>query len=76
MKGRGLVTTVPRERKETLFVNAYVGVLISFEKAQKKEADYSDVGCMLHAQWNLANPVTSGPMQNGRFIMGCRLCQN
>lgn len=49
VKGRGVITTVPRVKGD--FVCEYSGELISFEKAQKKEADYSkdsDVGCYMY----------------------------
>ncbi len=49
VKGLGVITTVPREKGD--FICEYSGELISFDKAKKKEADYSkdsDVGCYMY----------------------------
>ena len=49
IKGRGVVTTIPRVKGD--FICEYSGELISFEEAKTKEAEYSkdsDVGCYMY----------------------------
>ncbi len=42
-KGRGIITTVPREKGD--FLLEYAGELITYEKAQRREALYGNMGC-------------------------------